>query len=224
MAEPTSPASAAFWDGRYRSGGDRWELGAAAPVLADFLADHPWAPEPPGTVLVPGCGRGHEARLLAERGFDVVGLDFSSEALAEARRIPFLARGRLAWVQADLFDRPALTAAGLLPGSLAGVVEHTCFCAIDPGQRQAYINTVVDLLAPGGWLLALFWCHAQPGGPPFGADPGELEQRLRAAGLTAELWQPAPLAAQLVQRPPRQDEWLGFWRKNKLLEGLDSLA
>ena len=39
MAEPTSPASAAFWDERYRSGGDRWELGVAAPALASLLQD-----------------------------------------------------------------------------------------------------------------------------------------------------------------------------------------
>lgn len=215
MADSLSPAAAAYWDERYRSGGDGWELGAAAPSLVSFLNGHPLAPRPPAPVLVPGCGRGHEARLLARLGFAVTGLDFSAAALAEAQRMSPGAPGTLRWLQADLFDRGGLAAAGLLPGSLGGVVEHTCFCAIEPAQRPHYIATVVDLLAPGGWLLALFWCHDQPGGPPFGADPASLERQLRAAGLTAELWGPAPQPAVGRQGTPRRDEWLGFWRKGR---------
>jgi thiopurine S-methyltransferase len=38
-------------------------------------------------VLVPGCGRGHEARLLADLGFEGIGLDFSAEAIARARQL-----------------------------------------------------------------------------------------------------------------------------------------
>ncbi|WP_353617220.1 hypothetical protein [Synechococcus sp. FACHB-909] len=78
-------------------------------------------------------------------------------------------QARLRWLQADLFDQQALEAGGLEPGSLTGIVEHTCFCAIDPGRRDAYIATVCRLLAPGGWLLGLFWCHRKPGGRALGA-------------------------------------------------------
>ncbi|MCP9927085.1 methyltransferase domain-containing protein [Cyanobium sp. CH-040] len=202
------PSAPGRWDQRYREGGDGWELGQPAPPLAAFLRHDPRAPEPGGPVLVPGCGRGHEAALLAELGFSVLGLDFSGEALREARRLHGPDRPGLRWLQADLFDRAALEAAGLGPGSLAGVLEHTCFCAIDPPLRSAYRATVVHLLRPGGWLLGLFWCHGRASGPPWGSDPRELAQLWRQAGLEEELWEPARGSI-----AGRGDEWLGLWRQ-----------
>jgi SAM-dependent methyltransferase len=205
----TAPlADSSRWDQRYREGGDGWELGRAAPPLERFLRHHPAAPRAGGLVLVPGCGRGHEAALVAELGFSVVGLDFSIEAIREARRLHGTDRPELVWLQADLFDRPALQAAGLAEGSLAGVVEHTCFCAIDPELRPAYRATVMALLQPGGWLLGLFFCHGRPGGPPFGSDPDELERSWRRSGLEPLIWEPA--RGSVAQR---SDEWLGLWRK-----------
>jgi thiopurine S-methyltransferase len=204
----TPVAAASHWDQRYQEGSDGWELGQPAPPLAQFLRSHPLAPRSPGRVLVPGCGRGHEVALLADLGFSAIGLDFSGAALREARRLHGETRETLQWLQADLFDRRALAAAGLTAGSLSGIVEHTCFCAIDPGQRQEYIATACRLLAPGGWLLGLFWCHHQPGGPPWGSDPELVAGQLRQAGLVPEIWQPASGSVD-----KRQDEWLGFWRQ-----------
>jgi methyl halide transferase len=196
------------WDQRYREGGDGWELGHPAPPLEHFLRHHPLAPAPGGRVLVPGCGRGHEAALLAGLGFSVVGLDFSGEAIKDANRRYGPDRTDLQWLQADLFDPAALNAAGLVRESLDGVLEHTCFCAIDPTQRQAYIATVRRLLKPGGWFLALFWCHSRAGGPPWGSDPQALARQWLEAGLVPELWAPARGSA-----PRRSDEWLGLWRR-----------
>ncbi|MDA0886227.1 MAG: methyltransferase domain-containing protein, partial [Cyanobacteria bacterium] len=138
---------------------------------------------PPGRVLVPGCGRGHEAALLADLGYEVIGLDFSGEAIQRAQALHGSDRAQLRWLQADLFDGGALAAAGITTGSLQGVLEHTCFCAIDPAKRGAYLDTMARLLAPGGWLLGLFWCHRRPDGPPWGSDPEMLEQQLTAAGF-----------------------------------------
>ena len=165
--------AASNWDQRYREGSDRWELGKPAPPLEAFLRTDSRAPQPPGRVLVPGCG------------------------LAQLR-----------WLQADLFDGAALTAAGIPAGSLQGVLEHTCFCAIDPAQREAYLNSVARLLAPGGWLLGLFWCHPRPDGPPWGSDPAQLAQQLAAAGFHQEIWEPAQGSA-----TERDNEWLGLWRR-----------
>lgn len=213
FASPAPEAAAAGcdperWDQRYREGRDGWELGQPAPPLERFLRHHSLAPSKAGRVLVPGCGRGHEADLLAELGFSVVGLDFSTEALKEARRLHGPERPELRWIQADLFAPAALKAAGLTDASLDGMVEHTCFCAIDPVLREVYRSTVRALLKPGGWLLGLFLCHSPRGGPPFGSDPTELAEAWRQAGMVEELWQPAE--GSLSQRG---DEWLGLWRK-----------
>jgi thiopurine S-methyltransferase len=212
MTSPV-PDTGSWWDQRYLDGTDRWELGAPAPPLARFLKEQAQAPQPPGRVLVPGCGRGHEAALLASRGVEVVGLDFSAEAVREARRLHGEQAGRLTWVQADLLDAEALDAAGLGSASCDGVLEHTCYCAIDPALRQAYRSTVARLLQPEGWLLGLFWCHRRPGGPPYGSDADQLVADFTAAGFSQELWFPATNSAPGPDNQPRDNEWLGLWRR-----------
>ncbi len=210
VTAPLSPSQ--FWDDLYQSGGDAWELGESAPPLRIFLRDHPLAPRPPGRVLVPGCGRGHEARLLAELGFEVVGLDFSAAALAEARRLSAPLGKPVRWLQANLLDSREWSAAGLDAASFDGVLEHTCFCAIPPDQRQNYLKMVHTLLKPSGWLLGLFWCHGRPGGPPWGIAAADLADALEQAGFQQRLWQPA-----LGSIPEREQEWLGLWsRKDDL--------
>jgi len=73
-----------FWEDVYARGGDGWELGRPAPPLVDILDT---TPPPRGRVAVPGCGRGHDARLLAARGYDVTGFDFAPAALSQARAL-----------------------------------------------------------------------------------------------------------------------------------------
>jgi len=212
-AASPAPDTSSWWDQRYREGSDGWELGAAAPPLQCFLQEHAQAPRPPGRVLVPGCGRGHEAALLAKLGFQVVGLDFSAEALREARRIHGEQPGQLSWIQADLLDSEALALAGLGAASCDGVLEHTCYCAINPGLRQAYRQSVARLLRPGGWLLGLFWCHDRPGGPPYGSNAEELRLNVQTDGFLEELWLAATNSAPGPDNKPRDNEWLGLWRR-----------
>jgi methyl halide transferase len=195
------------WDQRYRQGRDGWDLGQAAPPLAHFLQEHPLAPRPPGRVLVPGCGRGHDARLLARLGFSVTGIDISAEALSEARRLD-QPEASSEWLQLDALDPAALQQAGLTTASMIGVVEHTCFCAIDPALRGTYARRMAEVVAAGGWLLGLFWCHARSGGPPFGAQPQRVSALLEDAGFEAEVWGPAEHGV-----PSRDNEWLGLWRR-----------
>ena len=50
------------------------------------------------------------------------------------------------------------------------VVEHTCLCALDPGQRCAYVDAVLQALKPEGHLLAIFYREVSGSageGPPF---------------------------------------------------------
>lgn len=64
---------------------------------------------PPGSgrILDAGCGTGHQALALAERGYSVVGADISDEMLTVARRHAAAATAELEFVRtpyADLFD------------------------------------------------------------------------------------------------------------------------
>ena len=68
------------WNAAYEDENLPWDKGFAAPPLRVFLAGHSIV----GRVLVPGCGLGHDVRLLAEQGAQVVGLDIAENAARRA--------------------------------------------------------------------------------------------------------------------------------------------
>lgn len=155
-----------FWEAKYQSGTTRWDLGEAAPPFVQLL-NSAQAPAS-GRVAVLGAGRGHDALLFAARGFEVVGFDFAPSAIEAATRLA-QAKGLTAqFLQRDIF------ALGEFEHQFDYVLEHTCFCAIDPTQRPTYVQLVYDLLTPEGELIALFWAHQRPGGPPYGTTVAEI--------------------------------------------------
>ena len=164
-----SVKEAEYWEQRYHEGTDRWDIGQAAPPFASLLSS-PSAPKP-GRTAVLGCGRGHDALLFAARGFDVIGFDFAPVAIAAATALAEANQSPAQFLQRDIFDL-----ATEFPGEFDYVIEHTCFCAIAPEQRPAYVQLVHTLLKPQGQLLGLFFTHNRPGGPPFGITPTEIQQ------------------------------------------------
>jgi SAM-dependent methyltransferase len=171
------------WEAQYQKGETPWDKGAPSPGLIDFLA----ANSLPGRVLVPGCGAGHDVRAIASRGSEVVGIDIAPSAITAAEAFPKVAGER--YELANLFDLPAS-----LRGSFDWVWEHTCFCAIDPAMRQAYVEAVAGALRPGGNLLAIF--YLDPGndnldeGPPFEVSVAELDRLFQPHFSLAREWLP----------------------------------
>jgi SAM-dependent methyltransferase len=94
-----------------------------------------------GVVLEAGCGLGQYVLLLRERGWAAIGVDWSRDALASARRVspaPLAAMG--------------LTALALRDGAVAGyvslgVVEH------DPAGPDGILAEARRVLAPDGTLV-----------------------------------------------------------------------
>jgi len=167
----TSPSSSSLsseaWEHRYQEGTTRWDLGQPAPAFVDLFLSAK-APQP-GTVAVLGAGRGHDARLFAQHRFEVTAVDFAPSAVAAMAREVELTGLSLRPLQRNIFD--------LVPefeGQFDYVVEHTCFCAIDPSLRSDYVELVARLLKPQGELLAVFFTHRRGGGPPYGATPEEI--------------------------------------------------
>ncbi len=171
MSPEATPLSntAIAWEDRYQTGRTGWDLGAPAPPFVSLLAT-PTAPRP-GRMAVLGAGRGHDALLFAAHGFEVIGFDLAPSAIAAATELAQQRRLSAQFWQRDIFAlEPDLS------GQFDYVLEHTCFCAIDPSQRSQYVQVVHQLLRPGGELLALFWAHQMAGGPPFGSTVAELHQ------------------------------------------------
>jgi methyl halide transferase len=160
-------SDAAFWQALYDQSGDRWELGRPNPVLGAHLARRP---PPLGSVAIPGCGRGHDARLLGRRGHRVWGFDFARGVVHAARELA--ARDGIAVI---FEERDVFRLAEPYPAFFDGVWEYTCFCAIDPARRVEYVDVLAAILRPGGWLLACFFPMGErPGGPPFAVTEAEV--------------------------------------------------
>jgi methyl halide transferase len=164
-----SPLMPTDWEGQYQKGETPWDKGAPSPGLVDFIAAEPLK----GRVLVPGCGAGHDVRVIATTADEVVGLDVAPSAIAAAERFPHAGSER--YVLGDLFALPSDWR-----GAFDWVWEHTCFCAIDPAQRPAYVEAVATALKPRGKLLAIF--YLDPGndspdeGPPFEVSIADLRR------------------------------------------------
>lgn len=162
-----SSDSAGRWNGRYEEGKTGWDLGGAPPVLLRTIprfTTRPGADDrtAPLRVLVPGCGRGHDAVAWARAGAVTTGIDFAPLAIEAARAVAESAGVAVNYVQADVFSLPPT-----LHGAFDLVWEQTCFCAIPREMRRAYAASMTTALAPGGVLLGLFWNHGREGGPPF---------------------------------------------------------
>lgn len=168
-APPSVNLSPTAWENRYQQGTTGWDLGQPAPALSHWLAVEGKHPTPSASAIVLGAGRGHDALLFARQGFQVTAVDFAPSAIAALAQQAAATHLSLTLLEQDIFS--------LLPewqGHFDYVVEHTCFCALDPSLRSAYVHLVANLLAPQGELLAVFFTHDRPGGPPFGISTPEL--------------------------------------------------
>lgn len=171
------------WNEQYAIGETPWDKGEPSPPLLEALGRL----EISGRILVPGCGTGHDVRALAGQGAHVVGLDIAALAIERARTIAPVAGEE--YVCGDLFDLPAS-----LRGTFDAVFEHTCFCAIDPAMRPAYVAAVHGALRPGGLLYAVFYLdpgNASPDeGPPFETSVAELDRLFLPTFDLVEEWLP----------------------------------
>ena len=173
------------WQRRYEESDTPWDKGIAAPPLTHYLQTHAIT----GRVLVPGCGRGHDVRALAARpDCTVVGLDLAPNAVTDATRLTAEAglSASARFVLGDFFRlSPEMT------GAFDWVMEHTCFCAIDPSLRVDYARSAAAALRPGGRMFGIFYLTPRDeAGPPFGATMEELAALFGLHFVILEDWVP----------------------------------
>ncbi|MFD2160315.1 methyltransferase domain-containing protein [Rubritalea tangerina] len=150
------------WHERYQVGDTPWDKGIAAPALVDFISEHADFFSSGKKFLVPGCGRGYDAKVIARAGGQVLAADIVEEALEFGRRD-----------NPDGIDFRCLDIFKISERwdvSFDGVWEHTCFCAIEPEVREAYVEVMWRILKPGGTLLGVFFTNPdmpEGEGPPY---------------------------------------------------------
>lgn len=136
-----------FWDLAYRDGShaEHWDPPYPPAELAAAVATGTIPPA--ATVVDVGCGAGGEAVFLAGRGFRVIGVDASRDALAVAGR-----RAAAAGVELDLRHGSALDLP-LADGEAGFALDRGCFHLLDREDRAGYAAEIERALAPGGALL-----------------------------------------------------------------------
>lgn len=169
------------WESRYQSGDMPWEKGEASPGLVDFLAANPQLPK--GTVCIPGCGTGHDARAWAAAGFKAYGFDLAPSAIRLSTERTATGGLSAQFAKADfLHDGP--------PFLFDWIFEHTLFCAIQPEQREDYVRAVSRWLKPDGQYLTVNYLIPDKDGPPFGTTREEQWQRFSANFDLLREWVP----------------------------------
>jgi len=182
---PPKPRSAEYFDGWYANQ-------AATPTVAEIMNRHTGFPPDtragvvpveaipelteelrlrPGYILLDlACGRGAYGLLIAKQaGTTLIGVDFSAQALTEARE----QAARMGVSNAN-FRSGELTATGLPDASVEAVL---CTDAIQfPDEPAAAYDEIWRVLKPGGRVALTCW-------EPFDRTDERLSPRLRRANL-----------------------------------------
>jgi SAM-dependent methyltransferase len=188
------------WQRHYEENDLGWDLGQVAPPFVKL-----WQEEklPLGKVLVPGCGRGHEVVFLAENGFDVTAIDFSSGAVTYLKNA--LKKRNL---EGRILHQDFFSLDESHEGVYDLVLEQTFFCAISPKQRRDYVLNVSRILKPGGILVGLFYHTDEQGGPPYNTTREDIEMHF------SKKFEIQELDKTFLSAEQRKDkEWLGIIKK-----------
>src|SRR5215469_7463589 len=223
---PPKPLSAQYFDGWYA---DR----VATPTVDEMMSRHMgFAPgiragtvpaeaipeltgelrlAPGSTLLDIACGRGAYGLLIARQaGTALIGVDFSAQALTEARE----QAARLEVSNAS-FRIGELTATGLPDASVEAVV---CTDAIQfPDEPAIAYGEILRVLRPGGRVVLTCWEALDP-------DGERLSVRVRRAHLGAGLRQAGFTDVEVRDRPTWLAREQALWDEAVTLDPGDNPA
>ena len=103
--------------------------------------------KPGAKVLDAGCGTGRYSIALAENGFDVIGIDASSEQIVEARKRQERSKTDIDFVVADICTPQRITNVDAI--LCRGVLNDIT----DDASRRVVFYTFAEMLRPGGILI-----------------------------------------------------------------------
>ncbi|MFE7558912.1 class I SAM-dependent methyltransferase [Kitasatospora sp. NPDC057500] len=184
------------WDDRYAASELVWGTEPNRWVVREL------AGLAPGTALDLAAGEGRNSMWLADRGWEVTGLDFSTVALGRAERLtaalPDEVADRLTWRHGDAraFEAP--------PEGYDLVL--VAYLQLPAEDRRAALRRAAESLAPGGTLLVVGHDSANlaegVGGPQDPAvlfTPDDVLADLAGSGLRT-------VRAERVRRPAGEAE------------------
>lgn len=193
-----------FWENLYSERKDYWNLKKATPALLEFFED-PRCPKE-GSVLVPGAGYGYDAEAWANRGHDVLAVDFAPTAVDELDRLS-RKHENFKSLNLDLFElSPKDPKKG---GQEFDVIYDYCtFTGIHPGRRDECLEVWQKMLKDDGVVIAFFYPFLNGStlqGPPHPTSEGELMARL---GGIFDIADRIPAKNSIPSRKGKEEIWL----------------
>jgi SAM-dependent methyltransferase len=164
------------WEEHYRTGPTPWDTRITPPEVVQFWQEHP--PIAGELALDLGCGTATNVGYLAGLGLMVMGFELTANALATGRERLCAERPsllpRIQLVQADVTRLPVNRA------QASYILDIGCLHGIPADRRPAYVQGVVDNLAPGGYYH-LFAFDLSPDRPERGVGENEVADRFAPA-------------------------------------------
>jgi SAM-dependent methyltransferase len=149
----------------------------------------------PGRALDLGCGNGRHAMWLAERGWRVTAVDFSTEALRQARERAAATGIEVDWIEADL--------AAYEPAAQAFDLVLVAYLHVAGGERPVFAKAAAAV-ARGGTLLIVGHDVDNVGtGAPGPTSPSVL---YTPSDIVAELTDLEIERAEQVRRPTELED------------------
>jgi SAM-dependent methyltransferase len=156
--QDTTPSRAVF-DEAYISRTAPWVIGEPQPVIV-ALERAGWIR---GKVLDPGCGTGEHTIYLTRLGYDICGIDFSKDAIEQARAN---AAKRNVAARFDVADALQLGDDPIYDT----VIDSALFHIFDPADRDRYLRSLHRACRPDALVHVLALSDTGPGFGPQISD------------------------------------------------------
>lgn len=131
-----------IWENFFRKEGAAWKFlpSDSAQVAVDLFKSGGFV-----KVLIPGCGYGRNARLFAENGFDVTGIEISGSAIRIARENGLNFRMHHGSVTDMPFDSDTYD----------GIYCYALLHLLNKFERKKFIHDCYRQLRPGGIMMLI---------------------------------------------------------------------
>ncbi len=154
----------------------------------------------PGRALDLGCGTGTNCRYLADRHWDVTGVDFSARAIRAARR-------KVPGARVLVGDVTRLAELGVA-GPFDLLLDIGCFHSIPDARRNHYVSEAARVAAPGATLL--LFAFGEKGLATTAAAEAEIRERFGQDFAMVEVRPGAPFRRQtwyrMTRKPNKESE------------------
>ncbi len=155
---------------RYTTGQVPWDDALPPPEVQNLAAVLP-----PGRALDLGCGYGRTSIYLTQQGWQVDGVDFVPQAIAEANR-----RAAEAGITKQIqFHVGSVADLHFVNGPYDWAIDVGCMHSLSTQLQKAYRDELLRLLRPGAVYL-LFARLRNPNDDPADGPSGMEESSLRA--------------------------------------------